>query len=90
MMGSLRGSKMISIDEDKAAVDNLAASIRFKTISYQDKEKFVSLTRSLIILLNGLPQPILSFIQVMEIDQLEHSLLFKWQGSDSNAGSDFV
>ncbi|MDG0966296.1 MAG: hypothetical protein P8O80_03310, partial [SAR86 cluster bacterium] len=33
----------LTVDIDgEAAINNLAASIRFKTISHQDKEKFVS------------------------------------------------
>ena len=36
--GTIAG-EVIAIDESRA-IQNLSASIRFKTISYQDKEKF--------------------------------------------------
>ena len=72
--------KDISIDEDKAS-RNLAASIRFKTISYQDEERFPYEEFNNFIKWATTTYP--EFHQVMEIDQLEHSLLFKWQGSDS-------
>jgi carboxypeptidase PM20D1 len=72
--------KDISIDEDKAS-RNLAESIRFKTISYQDEERFPYEEFNNFIKWATTTYP--EFHQVMEIDQLEHSLLFKWQGSDS-------
>ena len=70
----------IEIDGDKAS-QNLAASIRFKTISYQDEEKFPFEEFDNFIKWAAATYPELH--QVMEIDQLKHSLLFKWQGSDS-------
>ena len=69
----------IEIDGDKAS-QNLAASIRFKTISYQDEEKFPFEEFDNFIKWAAATYP--EFHQVMEIDQLKHSLLFKWQGSD--------
>ena len=72
--------KDISIDEIKAS-QNLAASIRFKTISYQDEEKFPYEEFNNFIKWASTTYP--EFHKVMEIEQLEHSLLFKWQGSDS-------
>ena len=38
-VGGIIAGETIEIDGDKAS-QNLAASIRFKTISYQDEEKF--------------------------------------------------
>ena len=70
----------ISIDEIKAS-QNLAASIRFKTISYQDEEKFPYEEFNNFIKWASTTYP--EFHKVMEIEQLKHSLLFKWQGSDS-------
>jgi carboxypeptidase PM20D1 len=78
-VGKIEG-EIISIDEVKAS-QNLAASIRFKTISYQDKEKFPDEEFNNFIKWAAVTYP--EFHHVMEIDQLEHSLLFKWQGSDS-------
>jgi len=69
----------ISIDEDRAS-QNLAASIRFKTISYQDEKMFPYEEFNKFIKWAEAAYP--EFHQVMEIEQLEHSLLFKWQGSD--------
>ena len=72
--------EVISIDELQAA-QNLAASIRFKTISYQDEDKFPHQEFNKFIRWAEVTYP--EFHEVMEIDQLKHSLLFKWQGSDS-------
>jgi len=72
--------EVIAIDEEKAS-QNLAASIRFKTISYQDKEMFPYEEFNNFIKWAAATYP--EFHQAMEIDQLKHSLLFKWQGSDS-------
>ncbi len=72
--------EVIEIDEEKAS-QNLAASIRFKTISYQDEEMFPYEEFNNFIKWAAATYPELH--QVMEIDQLEHSLLFKWQGSNS-------
>ena len=72
--------EVISIDELQAA-QNLAASIRFKTISYQDEGKFPHQEFNKFIRWAEVTYP--EFHEVMEIDQLKHSLLFKWQGSDS-------
>ena len=72
--------EVIVIDEKKAS-QNLAASIKFKTISYQDEEMFPYEEFNNFIKWAAATYP--EFHQVMEIDQIEHSLLFKWQGSDS-------
>ena len=71
----------ISINGAKAS-QNLAASIRFKTISYQDEEQFPQQEFNNFIKWAEATYP--EFHKVMELDQLEHSLLFKWQGSDAN------
>jgi len=68
--------------DGEAAINNLAASIRFKTISHQDKEKFS-------------PQEFEGFIKwavdtypefhsAMQLEMLDYTLLFKWEGSDSS------
>ena len=72
--------EVISIDELRAS-QNLATSIRFKTISYQDKEMFPYEEFNKFIKWAAITYP--EFHQAMQIEQLEHSLLFKWQGSDS-------
>ena len=72
--------EVISIDEVKAS-QNLAESIRFKTISYQDEEMFPYEEFNKFIKWAAITYP--EFHQAMETEQLEHSLLFKWQGSDS-------
>ena len=72
--------ELISIDEVKAS-QNLAASIRFKTISYQDEEMFPNKEFNNFIKWAAETYP--EFHRLTEVEQLEHSLLFKWQGSDS-------
>jgi len=72
--------ELISIDEVKAS-QNLAASIRFKTISYQDEEMFPYKEFNNFIKWAAETYP--EFHRLTEVEQLEHSLLFKWQGSDS-------
>ena len=72
--------EVISIDESKAS-ENLAASIRFKTISYQDNEQFPKQEFDNFIKWASITYP--EFHQAMKLEQLEHSLLFKWEGSDS-------
>jgi len=72
--------EVIAIDESKAS-ENLAASIRFKTISYQDNEQFPKLEFDNFIKWASITYP--EFHQAMKLEQLEHSLLFKWEGSDS-------
>ena len=72
--------EVISIDEVQAS-QNLAASIRFKTISFQDEEMFPYEEFNKFIKWAAITYP--EFHQVMEFEQLEHSLLFKWRGSDS-------
>jgi carboxypeptidase PM20D1 len=73
--------EVISIDEIKAS-QNLAASIRFKTISYQDEEMFPYEEFNNFIKWAAATYP--EFHRVMEVEQFEHSLLFKWQGSDTS------
>ena len=70
----------ISIDEVQAS-QNLAASIRFKTISYQDEGMFPYEEFNNFIKWAAATYP--EFHQAMKVEQLEHSLLFKWRGSDS-------
>ena len=72
--------KVVSIDEVKVA-QNLAASIRFKTISYQDEEKFPQQEFDNFIKWASITYP--EFHQTLKLEQFEHSLLFKWEGSDS-------
>jgi carboxypeptidase PM20D1 len=72
--------EVISIDGLRAS-QNLAASIRFKTISYQDEEMFPYEEFDNFTKWAAATYP--EFHQAMEIEQLEHSLLFKWQGSDT-------
>ncbi len=72
--------EVVSIDESKAS-ENLAASIRFKTISYQDNEQFPKQEFDNFIKWASITYP--EFHQAMKLEQLEHSLLFKWEGSDS-------
>jgi carboxypeptidase PM20D1 len=59
----------------------LAASIRFKTISYQDREKFPQQEFDNFIKWASDTYP--EFHQALKLEQFEHSLLFKWEGSDS-------
>lgn len=72
--------EVVSIDESKAS-ENLAASIRFKTISYQDNEQFPKQEFDNFINWASITYP--EFHQAMKLERLEHSLLFKWEGSDS-------
>ena len=66
--------EVVSIDESKAS-ENLAASIRFKTISYQDNEQFPKQEFDNFIKWASITYP--EFHQAMKLEQLEHSLLFK-------------
>ena len=66
--------KGVSIDEAKA-IQNLAASIRFKTISYQDREKFPQQEFDNFIKWASDTYP--EFHQALKLEQFEHSLLFK-------------
>ena len=72
--------KTMSIDEAKA-IQNLAASIKFQTISYQDREKFPQQEFDSFINWASITYP--EFHQALKLEQFEHSLLFKWEGSDS-------
>ena len=73
-------AKGISIDEAKA-IQNLSASIKFKTISYQEREKFPQQEFDNFIKWASLTYP--EIHQVLMLEQFEHSLLFKWEGSDA-------
>ena len=68
--------------DGEAATNNLAASIRFKTISHQDKENFSSQEFEGFIKWAADTYP--EFHSAMQLEMLEYSLLFKWEGSDSS------
>ena len=73
----------ITADIDgEAAINNLAASIRFKTISHQDKEKFSPQEFEGFIKWAADTYP--EFHSAMQLEMLEYTLLFKWAGSDSS------
>jgi carboxypeptidase PM20D1 len=72
--------EVILIDEIRA-IENLAESIKFQTISYQEKEKFPKQEFDYFIEWAAKTYP--EFHQVLTLEQLEHSLLFKWKGSDA-------
>ena len=72
--------EVILIDEIRA-VENLSESIKFKTISYQEKEKFPKQEFDNFIEWAAKTYP--EFHQVLTLEQVEHSLLFKWKGSDA-------
>jgi len=73
----------ITADIDgEAAINNLAASIRFKTISHQDKEKFSPQEFEGFIRWAADTYP--EFHSAMQLEMLEYTLLFKWAGSDSS------
>ncbi|MDA9141712.1 M20 family peptidase [Gammaproteobacteria bacterium] len=66
----------------EAATNNLAASIRFKTISHQDKEKFSPQEFEGFIKWAADTYP--EFHSAMQLEMLEYTLLFKWEGSDNS------
>ena len=66
----------------EAAINNLAASIRFKTISHQDKEKFSPQEFEGFIKWAADTYP--EFHSAMQLEMLEYTLLFKWEGSDNS------
>ena len=68
--------------DGEAATNNLAASIRFKTISHQDKEKFSPQEFEGFIKWAADTYP--EFHSAMQLEMLEHTLLFKWEGSDNS------
>ena len=68
--------------DGEAATNNLAASIRFKTISHQDKEKFSPQEFEGFIKWAADTYP--EFHSAMQLEMLEYTLLFKWEGSDSS------
>ena len=73
----------ITADIDgEAAINNLAASIRFKTISHQDKEKFSPQEFEGFIKWAADTYP--EFHSAMQLEMLEYTLLFKWEGSDNS------
>ena len=71
----------VQIDKTKVS-NNLAASIRFKTISYQDIAKFPKKEFENFIRWAALTYP--EFHQATQLEQLDYSLLFKWEGRDTN------
>ena len=71
--------EVILIDEIRA-IENLAESIKFKTISYQEKEKFPKQEFDNFIEWAAKTYP--EFHQALTLEKLGHSLLFKWKGSD--------
>ncbi|MDA9626230.1 M20 family peptidase [Pseudomonadota bacterium] len=68
--------------DGEAATNNLAASIRFKTISHQDKEKFSPQEFEGFIKWAADTYP--EFHSAMQLEILEYTLLFKWEGSDNS------
>jgi carboxypeptidase PM20D1 len=68
--------------DGEAAINNLAASIRFKTISHQDKEKFSPQEFEGFIKWAADTYP--EFHSAMQLEMLEYTLLFKWEGSDNS------
>ena len=71
--------EVILIDEIRA-IENLAESIKFQTISYQEKEKFPQAEFNYFIEWAAKTYP--EFHQALTLEKLGHSLLFKWKGSD--------
>jgi len=71
---------VILINEAQA-IKNLAESIKFKTISYQEREKFPQQEFDNFIAWLSRTYP--EFHQALTLERFEHSLLFKWEGSDS-------
>ena len=71
----------VQIDKTNVS-NNLAASIRFQTISHQDKEKFSSQEFKDFIKWAAVTYP--EFHSAMQLEQLEYTLLFKWEGSDKS------
>jgi len=68
--------------DGEAATNNLAASIRFKTISHQDKEKFSPQEFEGFIKWAADTYP--EFHSAMQLEMLEYTLLFKWEGSNNS------
>ena len=68
--------------DGEAATNNLAASIRFQTISHQDKEKFSPQEFEGFIKWAADTYP--EFHSAMQLEMLEYTLLFKWEGSDKS------
>ena len=68
--------------DGEAATNNLAASIRFKTISHQDKEKVSPQEFEGFIKWAADTYP--EFHSAMQLEMLEYTLLFKWEGSDNS------
>ena len=75
-----------SVERSEVQIDkinvsnNLAASIRFKTISHQDPKDFVKEEFNAFIKWASVTYP--EFHSQMQQEQLEYTLLYKWQGSD--------
>ncbi|MDA9274164.1 M20 family peptidase [Gammaproteobacteria bacterium] len=73
---------LIADIDGEAATNNLASSIRFKTISHQDKEKFSPQEFEGFIKWAADTYP--EFHSAMQLEMLEYTLLFKWEGSDNS------
>jgi carboxypeptidase PM20D1 len=71
----------IILINEAQAIKNLAESIKFKTISYQEREKFPQQEFDNFIAWSSRTYP--EFHQALTLERFEHSLLFKWEGSDS-------
>ena len=69
----------VQIDKTNVS-NNLAASIGFKTISHQDPKNFVKEEFNAFIKWASVTYP--EFHSEMQLEQLEYTLLYKWQGSD--------
>ena len=72
-------ASQVQIDK-KNVSNNLAASIRFKTISHQDSKNFIKEEFNAFIKWAVATYP--EFHSQMQFEQLEYTLLYKWQGSD--------
>ena len=71
----------VEIDGIKASA-NLASSVKFKTVSNQDKNNFPKQEFENFIQWAASTYP--KFHSEMELVQLEYSLLYKWKGSDES------
>ena len=69
----------VQIDK-KIVSNNLAAAIRFKTISHQDSKNFIKEEFNAFIKWAASTYP--EFHSQMQFERLEYTLLYRWQGSD--------
>ena len=77
----LAEASQVQIDKQNVS-NNLAASIRFKTISHQDSKNFIQEEFNAFIKWATATYP--EFHSQMQFEQLEYTLLYKWQGSDAS------